>query len=60
MHADTWCVGYHTLILKEYDRTVAVYGYDTILGSQTFCTVYDIMAYTDFMTGSIYHLVIHQ
>ena len=46
--------------LNDYDRPVVVYGYDPALGSQTFLTVSDVMAYMDPITGSTYHLVINQ
>ena len=59
-HADTFCVGYHDLILNEYYRPVTVYVYKPVLGSKTFCAVSDVMAYTDIMTGSTYHLVINK
>ena len=51
-HADTCCIRRHDLILNDYDRPVIAYEYDPILGSQTFCTVSDVMAYTYPMTGS--------
>ena len=39
---------------------MTVYGYDPTLVSQTFHTVSAVMAYMYIMTGSTYHLVIHQ
>ena len=45
MHANTLCIGRHTLILNDYDIPVTVYGYGTFLVSQTFRTVSAITAY---------------
>ena len=42
-HADTCCIGRHTLILNDYDKPVTFYGYETIIGSQTFHTVSAVM-----------------
>ena len=59
-HADTFCIGHHALILNDYDGPVTVYGYEPVLGSKTFRTVSAIVAYKDPMTGTTFHLVIHQ
>ena len=59
-HADTFCKGRHTLILNYHDIPGTVYGCEPVLGSQNFHTVYTFMIYTYTMTGSAYHLVIHQ
>ena len=59
-HADTCCKGRHTLILNDHDIPGTVYGYEPVLGSQIFHTVYTFMIYTYTMNGIAYNLVIHQ
>ena len=59
-HADTCCVGKHAYVFRDYDRPVSVYGYDTSLGSKEYRTVSAAVGYTHPVTGTIYHLVVHQ
>jgi len=55
------CVlGCDALILLDYNRPVTVKGYDPSLGTKTYATVSDALAYDDPLTGEVYHIVINQ
>ncbi len=55
------CVlGCDALILLDYNRPVIVKGYDPSLGTKTYATVSEVLAYDDPVTGEVYHLVINQ
>jgi hypothetical protein len=59
-HADTCVLGWHVLIILDFNRPVSVVGYDASLGTHTYKTVSGIIAYTDPTTGRPLHLVINQ
>ena len=59
-HADTFCVGKEALVIYDYDRPVAVSGYDPQLESRDFKKLSAVLDYTHPLTGQIYHLAIHQ
>lgn len=59
-HADTCCVGSDCLVINDYDRPVTVYGYDKTMGAQHFRTVSAAVAYLHPVSGTLYHLVMHQ
>jgi len=59
-HADTSILGWHALIILDYNRPVSVVGYDESLGSHIYWTVSGVVAYTDPQTGRTLHLIINQ
>ena len=59
-HTDTCVLGCNALILLNYNRPVIVEGYDPSLGTKTYATVSEVLAYDDPVTGEVYHLVINQ
>ncbi len=59
-HADTCVLGCNALILLDYNRPVIVEGNDPSLGTKTYATVSEVLAYDDPVTGEVYHLVINQ
>ncbi len=58
--ADTCVIGWHALIILDFNQPVSIVGYDASLGTHTFKTVSGAFAYTDHMTGRMLHLVINQ
>jgi hypothetical protein len=54
-HADTCVLGCDALILLDYDRPVIVKGYDPFLSTKTYATVSGALAYSDPVTGKVYH-----
>jgi hypothetical protein len=60
LHADTCVLGRDALIFLDYDRPVIVKHYDPSLGTKTYATVSEALAYDDPTTGKVYHLVINQ
>ena len=60
LHADTCVLVRDALIFLDYDRPVVVEGYDPSLGTKTYTTVSEGLAYNDPTTGKVYHLVINQ
>ena len=59
-HANTCVLGWHALIILDYNRPVSIVGYGKSLGSHTYKTVSGVIAYTDPKTGRTLHLVINQ
>jgi hypothetical protein len=45
-HADTSILGRHALITLDYNRPVAVFGYDKALGTRVYQTVSRVVAVT--------------
>jgi hypothetical protein len=60
LHADTCVLGRDALIFLDYDRPIIVKGYDPSLGTKTYTTISECLAYNDPMTGKVYHIVINQ
>ncbi len=59
-HADTCVLGHDALIILDYNKPVSVVGYDESLGSKTYQTVSDVVAYDDPQTRRMLHLIINQ
>jgi hypothetical protein len=59
-HTNTSILGRHALITLDYNRPVAVVGYDKALGTRVCQTVSGVVAYTDPRTGRMLHMVINQ
>ena len=59
-HADTCVLGRNCLIILDHNRPVQVHSFDPSLGYQTFQTVSGVLDYQHPVTGTKYHLVVHQ
>jgi hypothetical protein len=60
-HADTCCVlGQNCLTIFDHNRSVQVQSYDLSLGNRTFQTVRGVLDYQHQVTGTKYHLMVHQ
>ncbi len=59
-HVDTSILGWHALIILDYNRPVSSEGYDESLGTHVYPTVNRVVAYTDPKIGRMLHLVINQ
>ena len=59
-HADTSVLGGGALVVADFNEPVNVQGYDPLLGTKTYRTITGAVAYFDPVSGSVYHLVIHQ
>ena len=59
-HADTSVLGGGALIIPDFNEPVNVQGYDPSLGTNTYKTITGAVGYCDPVSGSVYHLVIHQ
>ena len=59
-HADTSVLGGGALVVADFNEPVNVQGYDPLLGTKTYRTITGAVGYFDPVSGSVYHLVIHQ
>ena len=59
-HADTSVLGGGALVVADFNDQFNVQGYDPSLGTKTYKTITGAVGYFDNVSGSIYHLVIHQ
>ncbi len=59
-HANTSILGWHALIILDYNRPVPIVGYDESLGTHVYQTISGVMAYTDPKTRRTLHLVVNQ
>ena len=59
-HADTYVLGGGALVVADFNEPVNVQGYDPSLGTKTYKTITGAVGCCDPVSGSIYHLVIHQ
>ena len=59
-HADTSVLGGGALAVADFNEPVNVQGYDLSLGTKTYKNITGAVGYCDPVSGSIYHLVIHQ
>ena len=58
--ADTSLLGGGALIFADFNEPVNVKGYYPSLGTKTYKTITGSVGYCDPVSGSIYHLVVHQ
>ena len=59
-HDDTSILGGGSLVVADFNEPVDVQGYDPSLGTKTHKTITGAVGYFDPVSGSVYHLVIHQ
>ena len=59
-HADTSVLGGGALVVSDFNDLVKIQGYDPSLGTKTYKTITGAVGYFDPVSGSVYHLVIHQ
>jgi hypothetical protein len=59
-HADMCVLCCDALIFLDYDRPIVAEGYDPSLGTKTYTTISEGLAYDDPKTGKVYHLMINQ
>ena len=59
-YADTSVLGGGALVVADFNEPVNVKGYYPSLGTNTYKTITGAVGYCDPVSGSIYHLVIHQ
>ena len=59
-HADTSVLGGGALLVADFNEPVNVQGYDPSLGIKIYKTITGAVGYCDTVSGSVYHLVIHQ
>jgi hypothetical protein len=59
-HANTSILGWHALIILDYNRPVSIVGYDESFRTHVYQTVSRVVAYTDPKTGRMLHLVMNQ
>ena len=59
-HADTSVLSGGALVFSDFNEPINVQGYNPSLGIKTYKTITGAVGYCDPVSGSIYHLVIHQ
>ena len=59
-HADIYVIGGGALVVADFNDPVNFQGYYPSLGTKTYKTITGAVGYCDPISGSIYHLVIHQ
>ena len=59
-HADTSVLGGGALIVADFNEPNSVQGYDLSLVTKNYKTITGAVGYCDPVSGSIYHLMIHQ
>ena len=60
LYSITSVLGGVDLVVAYFNEPVNVQGYDPSLGTKTYKTITGAVGYCDTVSGSIYHLVIHQ
>ena len=58
--ADTYVLGGGAVVVAYFNEPVNVQGYEPSLGTKTYKNITGAVGYCDPVSGSVYHLVIHQ